>query len=158
MKIILLFLSLALYICCLFFPAVEFERVSAIMGPLQVAGVGNEASGPLESMRGCELLVYGPFGLLFGQLGALGWLANPLYFTCVLVPLVEKDNGYFKWLSMVALSFALASLFLTNWFPLVADEGSVVHRSAVNPLLGYWLWLLAIVLICVFSWYKKSDA
>lgn len=38
MKVILLFLFLALNLCCLSPPAVKFEGVKVIMGPLQVAG------------------------------------------------------------------------------------------------------------------------
>ncbi|WP_414550748.1 hypothetical protein [Anabaena sp. CCY 0017] len=156
-RFFLLTVSVLLFGLCLTQPAVEFEKVCTTFASpeLKIAGLWNEPLGPLEIMRGLNILILGAIGVLFIQYGAFGWLANPLYFAALFTSF--KSRGYLpKLFAMGSLGIALVSLWLTNWFPLLANSGGFCHFSAIQPKRGYWLWLLAIALLNVHLWVSTS--
>ncbi|NJO09839.1 MAG: hypothetical protein HC873_09480 [Leptolyngbyaceae cyanobacterium SL_1_1] len=146
---------------CLFQPAVEFEKVCGFSA--RVAGLGNEPLGDLEVMRGAEILLLGGFGVLFMQAGAVGWLANPLYFAALLLAFITrslKAKIVVELCAVTALGIAIISLSQTNQFPLLADEGGVCRLSAIQPKPGHWLWMSAIGLLnihALISLFRNSE-
>ena len=73
-RLFLLGVSLSLYTMGLILPALVFEIVN----------YKTSYSGVMVNMRGIEVTAWGILGLLFLQIPAIGWLANPLYlFSCV---------------------------------------------------------------------------
>ncbi|MCP2729533.1 hypothetical protein [Limnofasciculus baicalensis] len=151
-------LSLILYISCLASPAILFEKICGGSNSKDfVAGLWNVPNGATESSWGIALLLLGAIGVIFIQYGAMGWLANPFYFLALITSITSfRNNLIFARIFIVgAIGFALSSLHLTNWFPLLADEGGVCYLSAIQPLLGYWLWLSAMGLLAIHIGFRK---
>ena len=148
----LLVLSLLLYLSCLASPAILFEKVCGGSNSKDyIAGLWNPPNGATETSWGIALLLIGAFGVLFIQYGAMGWLANPLY-ALTLFALFLNNLTLARIFIVGAIGFALISLHLTNWFPLLADEGGVCYSSAIQPLIGHWLWLSAMGLLAIHVW------
>jgi hypothetical protein len=155
-RFLLLIASVALFTLCLLQPAVEFEKVckNHATGLVEVAGLGNEPLGPLEIMGGLKLLLIGGFGILIAHIGAVGWLANPLYFAALITTFSTYNSfrKFSRWCAFGAFGLALISLKVTNWFPIPADEGTVCYFSAIQPKEGHWLWISAIMLMNAHVW------
>jgi hypothetical protein len=152
-------LSAALFLFCLTQPAVDFERVckGIDFAAVKVAGLWHEPIGEIETMKGFYLLLSGGFGLFFGQIGAVGWVANLLYFIAFGMSL--KTIGVpARQLAIASLIIAIASLPITNLAPVLADEGGVCFLSAISPLFGHWLWLEAIAALNVAVWFSPLSA
>lgn len=148
-KTFFLLVSAAFFLFCLTQPAVNFERVcKGIHGALNVAGMWQEPIGKIEILGGLYLLSIGGFGLLFAQLGAVGWGANLLYLSAFVLSLDGTTCVLQRRLAIASLTIAIVSLPMTNWFPVLADEGGVCFLSAISPQVGYWLWLAAIAALC----------
>jgi len=144
-KNLLLLASLSLFVVSLIMPAVDFEKVCRVAPgvALDAAGLWRTPHGPVETIHGYKLFFFGWLPLLIAQVGALGWGANLFY----LIAITSSANatGRFKGrTAMAALAISIASLPLTNIFPVVADEGGVCYFSAISPSTGYWFWLFAI--------------
>lgn len=152
-------MSLLLFAASLTQSAVEFEKVcrNSETRKVEAAGLWGAPLGPVESMSGLKLLLVGGFGVLFVQLGAVGWLANALYFLVVALWLTKEESPI-KWLVLASLIVAASSLPLTNLFPIAADEGIVCYFSAIRPEVGYWLWLAAISALNVAAWLGARNA
>ena len=145
-------LSAILYLTCLGLPAVKFER---LCNSKVAAGLWNTPIGTTEVSFGLPLLLLGGLGVIFLQAGAMGWLANPLYFLALVTSLENKIRAA-RILSFTALGFGLVSLHLTNWYPLLADEAGVCRQSAIQPLIGHWMWLTSMVLLTINACFFRS--
>ena len=157
-KFLLFSASVFLFTICLFEPAVEFEKVceNRSTGTVEVAGIGNESLRPREIMSGLYLLLAGGIGVLFAQFGAVGWLANPLYFTALAMSFTP-ERGMSRLFAIGSLVLAVVSLKATNWFPITADEGGVCYFSALQAKDGYWFWLWAIGLLNAHVWVRAYN-
>lgn len=76
-RIIFLGLSLLLYGIALARPCLLFNMV-----PIDSAAVNPPDPNDVYAMKGIELTFWGIIGLLFLQIPAIGWLANPIYWLC----------------------------------------------------------------------------
>ncbi len=93
-----------------------------------------------------EMLLIGAIGYLGGAIPEwIIWLANPLYFTSIL--LLFRKNNYGVMTSLAA-SFLAASFACWNEI-LVSESGRNAPITALEP--GYFLWL-ASILILTAAW------
>ena len=156
-RLSLLIFSLVLFTICLAVPAVEFERICSSNASDLAVGLWNEPYGRPEVTWGISMFLEGGLGVILLQHGAVGWLANPMYLLAIIASL-DKHWIVARVAIVAALSFALVSLHLTNWFPLVADAGGVCYKSATQPLWGHWLWLSAMGVLTIHLWLRQKPA
>lgn len=141
------YLSWLLWILSLAMPAV-----------LQVKICGNASPLPSEEVYGYSLLLFGPFGLLFLQLPAIAWLANPLYFLAQL----SLDTLRYKSAALFGVaSIVVGALGTWTWFThsVPADEGGVCREQLFALGIGYWLWIGAMVAVTITAsiLYRKES-
>lgn len=92
------------------------------------------------SYHAVEMLLIGAIGYLGGALPEwLIWMANPLYFTSILLLFKKNKTG---------LKTSLAALVLAATFAawkdiLVSESGRTAPITALEA--GYWLWLAAMM-------------
>jgi len=151
-KIVFLGLSLFLYGIALALPCLLFNV-------FPIDSVDGSLSDPsnVYAMRGGELTFFGIIGLLFLQIPAIGWFANPLYWLCCITFMMRRYR-----LSAIAGTAAIligfGGTFSAFWFNLPADSGGVSELALSQFLLGFWLWLAApgvIALVSVISLLKQ---
>ncbi len=147
----LLLYGIALSLPCLFFNIVAKEGVSVPevqlpTGKLNAYGYPDN----IYEMRGIELTIAGIFGLLFGQIPAIGWLANPAYWmSCIFF--VRQQYNFSMISALISLILGLAGTVSAFWFRL-PNGSSPFTDLALNKLLpGFWLWLAAPGFIAVIS-------
>ena len=158
LRALLTIFSLLLYGMAQALPCLSFVSESAIE-VLEPAVTGQI---PLESlagntivMKGMELSFWGFFGLLFLQIPALGWLANPTYlFSLVLLHRQRYSRAAIVALAAVVIGgFGTASAFYFN-----LPNGSSPSEIALKQmLLGFWLWLAAPGVIAVGAFCYSSQ-
>lgn len=92
-------------------------------------------------MSALQMLLYGPWGVVFGL---FGWFANPLLGLAIL----SRRRPRLRWLSLLfsvaALYLGLASLGLER----LPDNNSYKFLDVSHFGPGYYLWLLALVSFC----------
>jgi hypothetical protein len=84
-KILFLGLSLFLYGVAQALPCLLFNVV-----PIDAAGGGLSDPNNVYAMKGIELTFFGMIGLLFLQIPAIGWFANPLYWLGCITFLMQR--------------------------------------------------------------------
>lgn len=137
---IYLSLSVMVFVSSFLFPAVIF-KLSPDAFP---------ASSPTEVWWGYEMFFYGFFGILLSQAGAVSWVSNVFYamtFYC----LIKDKYKYARIVSMLAVAMGLAFPIFAFLFPLPQDEGGVIHARFFRPGIGYFLWMLALVVVALVS-------
>ncbi len=144
-KIVLLGLSLFLYGIALALPCLLFNVVP-------IDSVGGSPSDPNDvyAMKGIELTFFGIIGLLFLQIPAIGWFANPIYWLCC-ITFMMKRYKFSTIAGVAAILIGFGGTFSAFWFNLPADSGGVSEFALGQFLLGFWLWLAAPGLIAVTS-------
>lgn len=149
MRWLLPLVSIAIFVMSLTQPAVSFEKIckDSNTRKVEIAGLYKQPLGVIDEMSGIEILALGGFGVLFAQIGAIGWLANPLYF--YLLFQILKGKPARNLLMIICLVLGIISLPITNMTPFLADEGGACYFSASRPELGFWLWLFSMVLLIV---------
>ncbi len=139
----LLLYGIALSLPCLFFNIVPSEN--GLGTPAQLpTGKLNAYGYPdnVYQMTGIELTIAGLFGLLFGVIPAIGWLANPAYWvSCIFF--VRQQYNFAMIASLIAIIVGWAGT--VSAFSLRLPNGSSPFTQlALNKLLtGFWLWLAA---------------
>lgn len=151
-KIALLGVSLFLYGIALALPCLLFNVVP-------IDSVGGIPSNPNDvyAMRGIELTFFGIIGLLFLQIPAIGWFANPLYWLCCTTFMMQR-YGSSAIAGIAAVLIGFGGTFSAFWFNLPADSGGVSELALNNFLLGFWLWLAAPGIIALASIFRLSRA
>lgn len=147
-KILVLGLSLFLYGAGLALPCLLFNVVP-------IDSVGGSPSDPsnVYAMKGIELTFFGIIGLLFLQVPAIGWFANPIYWlSCTMFMLQRYRFSTMAGIAAVLIGFG--GTFSGFWFNLPADSGGVSELSLNKFLLGFWLWLAAPGLIALASFFS----
>jgi hypothetical protein len=152
-KILFLGLSLFLYGVAQALPCLLFNVV-----PIDAAGGGLSDPNNVYAMKGIELTFFGMIGLLFLQIPAIGWFANPLYWLGCITFLMQRYR-FSAIAGMAAILIGFSGTFSAFWFNLPADSGGVSELALSQFLLGFWLWLVApgvIALVSMISWRKQS--
>ena len=129
-------LSLLLYFLSLAFPAFISDRG--------------------DTYWGGELLLLGPLGLLLIQLGAIGWIVNPLYFITLFFSPLSKKPKLALWLCLLNLALAILSLPILAMFPVIVDEAGTNYFHATSIHVGFLFWLAAIVLAGVHAYLRTK--
>ena len=131
-RLFLLGISLWLYIMGLVFPALAFEIVN----------YKTVHSGIIIDMKGIEVTAWGVLGLLFLQIPAIGWLANPLYWlSCVFF--VKKKYQFSIAFTITAIIVGFLGTISAYWFALPNGSSPDSQILLTKLLLGFWLWLAA---------------
>lgn len=151
-KIVLLGLSLFLYGIALALPCLLFNVVTT-----EAVGVNPSDPNDVYAMRGIELTFLGIIGLLFLQIPAIGWLANPIYWLCCITFMMQRYR-FSAIAGMAAVLIGFGGTFAAFWFNLPADSGGVSEFALNNLLLGFWLWLAAPGLIALVSGFRLLQA
>lgn len=129
-RIVSLGLSLVLYGIALALPCILFEIV-----PIDTSKVPNPKDYEIE-MNGFELTWSGLFRLIFLQIAAVGWLANPVYLLCCAFFARQKYKiAVIAALTSVAVGFG--GTLLGFWFKLRIGLLSSIksNRSASHTIL-----------------------
>ncbi len=96
----------------------------------------------IKSLPSVELLMAGSMVILGGGLLEwIIWLANPLYFASI-VFFIQNNNSSKIYVNLASI---LSILFLFWTKILISEsgsEGQILHKD-----LGYWLWLLSILIL-----------
>ncbi|MGB3311353.1 MAG: hypothetical protein WA939_20700 [Nodosilinea sp.] len=144
-KIVFLGLSLFLYSIALALPCLLFNVI-----PINSIGVTPSDPSHVYAMRGIELTFFGIIGLLFLQIPAIGWFANPIYWlSCITFMMQRYRVSFIAGIAAIVIGFG--GTFLAFWFNLPADSGGIAEFSLNQFLLGFWLWLAAPGLIALVS-------
>lgn len=131
-RLFLLGISLWLYIMGLVFPSLAFEIIN----------YKTFHSGIIVDMRGIEVTAWGILGLLFLQIPAIGWLANPLYWlSCV--SFVKKKYQLSKATALAAIIVGFIGTISAYWFALPNGSSPDSQILLTNLLVGFWLWIAA---------------
>ena len=114
--------------------------------------MGESPSDPSDvyAMKGIELTFLGIIGLLFLQIPAIGWIANPLYWLCCITFMLHR-HSFSAITGIAAVLIGFGGTFSAFWFNLPADSGGVSEFSLSQLLLGFWLWLAAPGVIALAS-------
>lgn len=144
-KIVLLGLSLSLYGVALALPCLLFNVV-----PTDSVGISPSDPNDVYAMKGIELTFFGIIGLLFLQIPAIGWLANPIYWLCCITFMIQRYRVS-AIAGIVAILIGFGGTFSAFWFNLPADSGGVSEFALSQLLLGFWLWLATPGLIALAS-------
>ena len=131
-RFFLLGISLSLYTMGLIFPALAFEIVN----------YKTLHSGVMIDMRGIEVTAWGVLGLLFLQIPAIGWLANPLYWLSCLF-FVKKKYQFSIASTLTAIIVGFLGTISAYWFALPNGSSPDSQILLTKLLLGFWLWLAA---------------
>lgn len=144
-KIILLGLSLFLYGLALALPCLLFNVV-----PIDSVGASPSDPNAVYAMRGFELTFFGIIGVLFLQIPAIGWFANPIYWLCCIMFMLQRYR-FSTIAGIAAVLIGFGGTLSAFWFNLPADSGGVSELALNQFLLGFWLWLAAPSLITLVS-------
>jgi hypothetical protein len=150
-KIVFLGLSLFLYGIALALPCLLFNVV-----PIHPVGVSPSDTNDVYAMKGIELTFFGIIGLLFLQIPAIGWFANPIYWLCCIMFMMQRYRSS-AIAGIVAVLIGFGGTLSAFWFNLPADSGGVSEFALNHLLLGFWLWLAAPGLIALVSSFRLSQ-
>lgn len=145
-RLFLLGVSLSPYIMGLIFPALAFEIVN----------YKTLHSGIMVEMRGIEVTAWGILGLLFLQIPAIGWLANPLYWlSCIFF--VKKKYQFSIAATIIAIIVGFTGTISAYWFALPNGSSPDSQIILTKLLIGFWLWLAAPTFLMVINFVFLQD-
>jgi hypothetical protein len=131
-RLFFLGVSLSLYIIGLILPALTFEIINNKTLP----------SGIMVDMRGIEVTAWGILGLLFLQIPAIGWLANPFYWlSCKFF--AKKKYLFSMATALAAIIVGLLGTISAYWFALPNGSRPDSQILLTKLLMGFWFWLAA---------------
>lgn len=141
-----LFYSLAIALPCLHFNIVASpgHEANAPTGVLTPYGYPDN----VYDMSGGELTIAGLFGLIFLQLPAIGWLANPLFWAgCFFLVRQQYQTAIIA--SLLAVFIGFVGTLLAFWWRLPNGSNPFTQLALAQLLPGFWLWLAAPTAIAV---------
>ncbi len=143
-RIIFLGLSLLLYGIALALPCLLFNVVpiAPTVNPTHV-----------YAMKGAELTIFGIIGLLFLQIPAIGWFANPIYGLCCIL-FMRQQYKFSAIAGLASVVIGFGGTLSAFWFTLPADSGGIAKFTLNQPLFGFWLWLAAPGLLALISVFR----
>lgn len=146
-------LSLLLYGIALALPCLLFKIVRT-----DTLGVNNLRDYGIYEPKGIELTIAGILGLLFLQIPAVGWLANPAYWlSCIFFARQQYKFSAITALTSVAIGYG--GTLSAFWFKLPNGDNSFSAFALEKLLAGFWIWLAApgfLALISVFHLVKMT--
>ena len=150
----LFLLSLAAYGLAHALPCLGFLSVPTDTTLAEVAA-GNMTldafNNDIFPMNGLELTMYGAIALLlFWQVAAVGWLANPLYLGSILL-FNRRQYLSGALVAMLAAIVGGAGTTLAFQFPLPTGSSPYSSFALQQMLPGFWLWLSAPLLLAFAS-------
>jgi len=151
---LLFLLSLVIYGLAQALPCLSFISVPTALALKEIAG-GNMSLDAFDNipfpMSGFELTLYGGLALiLFWQISAIGWLANPLYWCSALLFSQQKYKGA---AIVSVLAVVVGGIGTTLAFHYMLPTGSSPYSSfALQSMLpGFWLWFSAPIMMATSS-------
>jgi hypothetical protein len=146
----LLGISLLLYITALILPALAFEIVEHRAMD----------TSSIYIMKGAEVTAWGILGLLFLQVPAIGWLANPLYwFSCL--SFVQKKYKFSIASAFIAIIVGFTGTISAYWLALPNGSNPYSQLLLTQLLPGFWLWLAApaflMIIASSFTYFKHKN-
>ncbi len=153
-RALLFLLSLIVYGLAQVLPCLSFVAVPTGLA-LEEINAGNMSLDTFDeapiTMNGLELTTYGALALLlFWQIGAVGWLANPVYW-CAAVLFGRRQ---YRRAAITAVLAAVIGGIGTNLaFHYALPTGSSPYAAfALQQMLpGFWLWLTAPAVLTLSS-------
>lgn len=152
-RLVILGLSLLIYGIALSLPCLLFNIVpqpgheaNAPTGTLNAYGYPDN----ITSMNGFELTIAGVFGLLFFQIPAVGWLANPMYWLCCGF-FVRQQYLIAAIAALSAVVVGYAGTVSAFWFRLPNGSSPFTELALDQLLPGFWVWLAAPGLVALIS-------
>jgi hypothetical protein len=111
-------------------------------------------------MKGAEVTAWGVLGLLFLQVPAIGWLANPIYwFSCGLF--AQKKYKFSIAAAFISIIVGFAGTISAYWLTLPNGSNPYSHLLLIKLLPGFWLWLAApaflMIIATVFADWKYRN-
>ena len=153
-RALLFLLSLAIYCLVQALPCLSFISVPTELALKEIAtgdmSLDSFGNTPIP-MSGFELTMYGGLALiLFWQIAAIGWLANPLYW-CSAVLFSRQQYKSAAIASVLAVF--VGGIGTTLAFHYMLPTGSSPYsRFALQEMLpGFWLWLTAPTILTISS-------
>jgi hypothetical protein len=148
LHLFLLGLSLVIYIIALSLPSLEFGYISR--NTTYINGISDT-----YIMRGIEVTAWGVLGLLFLQVPAIGWLANPLYWlSCIL--LAQKKYKSSLAAAFISVILGFTGTIAAHWLPLPNGSNPYSQMLLIKLLPGFWLWLAAPICIIITSIFRLN--
>ena len=107
--LIIVGISVTFFFISMFSPALGYEKLCQVSQ--LPAGLFSTPTGDLEAWWGWEILLLGLPGILFLPNISFGWLANPVYFLCIVCLLKNR----LKYAAILALITPVIGIFGTLW-------------------------------------------
>ena len=151
-RALLFLLSLAVYALVQALPCLTFLSVPTELALEEIAADNmrlDTFDNSLVAMGGFELTMYGGLALLlFWQIAAIGWLANPLYWCAAVLFSCQR---YKSAAIASVLAVVVGGIGTTLAFHYTLPTGSSPYSSfALQGMLpGFWLWLTAPVMLAI---------
>lgn len=152
-RALLFLLSLAVYGVAQALPCLSFISVPTELA-LEETAAGKMSldtfDDALVSMSGFELTMYGGLALLlFWQVAAIGWLANPAYWCSAVL---FSRQRYKSAAIASVLAVIVGGIGTTSAYHYNLPTGSPYSSLALQSVLpGFWLWLTAPITIAIAS-------
>jgi len=144
-RIVVLGFSLLLYGMALSLPCLLFNIV-----PRDPLVVNHLKDYGIYEMKGIEVTAWGILGLLFLQIPAIGWLANPAYWlSCILF--ARQKYKFSAITSLTAIAVGYGGTLSAFWFKLPNGSNPDSALALKKLLVGFWIWLDAPVLLALIS-------
>lgn len=136
----LLLYGMALSLPCLLFNIVP--RDPLVINHLKDYGI--------YEMKGIEVTAWGILGLLFLQIPAIGWLANPAYWlSCIFFTRQKYKFSVFT--SLIAIAVGYGGTLSAFWFKLPNGSNPDSALALEKLLVGFWIWLAAPALLAIIT-------
>ena len=119
--------------------------VACFLPALHLLGKAN-TQGEQSTMVGLLAFIMAFFAMLEGQ---FAWLANPLWFTAMVLVLVRYNRAA---LIVSALAILVAQqTWMVVGTEIPGDEGGVKKYLVTSLGLGFWLWVFSFVVIAAVA-------
>lgn len=153
-RALIFLLSLAIYGLAQALPCLSFISVPTELALEEIAA-GNMSletfDEALITMSGFELTISGGLALLlFWQVAAIGWLANPIYW-CSAVLFSRQQYKGAAIAAVLAVVVGGAGTILAFHYALPAGSSPYASLALQRMLPGFWLWLTAPVMLILSS-------
>lgn len=122
----------------------RLKALSFLLGAAYVISLFLPSSTDSGDGNGLLVLMMGWIGPL---VGIFSWYANPLWVGALHALLLEK---YKRAVLLSVISILLGSQYFVMYL-LNIKTSFIDSERVVEPGSGYWLWMLVLVLTCIFS-------
>ncbi|MGB3789388.1 MAG: hypothetical protein WA949_15360 [Phormidesmis sp.] len=154
MRALLFLLSLIVYGLAQALPCLSFIAIPTELA-LEEINAGNMSLDTFDktpiTMNGLKLTTYGALALLlFWQIAAVGWLANPIYW-CAAVLFSRRQYRSAAIAAVLSVIVGGIGTYLAFYYPLPAGSTPYSSLALQQMRPGFWLWLTAPVMLALSS-------